>query len=80
MPPQKKSKKNTPAEANQEDHHVEEDNENFFTAKPSQILDQERRAKLEALQKARAEKTTHTLEAFTKEEAEEEDDEAVDWN
>jgi hypothetical protein len=43
-----------------------------------QISDQERRAKLEALQKARAEKTAHTLEAFTEEEAEEEADEAVD--
>jgi hypothetical protein len=49
MPPQKKSKKNTPAEANQEDHHVEEDNGNFLTAEPSQFSDQERSAKLEAL-------------------------------
>jgi hypothetical protein len=48
-----------------------------LTTEPSRISDQERRAKLEALQKARAEKTAHTLEAFV-EEAEEEDDEAVD--
>jgi hypothetical protein len=56
MPPQKKSKKNTPTEADQEDHHAREDNGILFTTKPSQITDQERRAKLEALQKARAEK------------------------
>jgi hypothetical protein len=78
MPPQKKFKKNTPAVANQEDHHVEEDNGNFLTTEPSQISDQGRRAKLEALQKARGEKTVHTLEAFTEEEADEEDDEVVD--
>jgi hypothetical protein len=78
MPPQKKSKKNTPHEANQDNHHVEQDNKNLFTTEPSQISDQERRAKLEALQMARAEKTAHTLEAFAEEEAEEEDDEAVD--
>jgi hypothetical protein len=56
MPPQKKSKKNTPTEADQEDHHAGEDNGILLTTKPSQITDQERRAKLEALQKARAEK------------------------
>jgi hypothetical protein len=78
MPPQKKSKKNTPTEAEQEDHHVEEDNGISLTAEPSQITDQERRAKLEALQKARAEKTTHTLEPFTEEEADEDDDQVVD--
>jgi hypothetical protein len=63
LPPQKKSKKNTPAEADKEDHHVEEDNGNSLTAEPLQISDQEKRAKLEALQRARAEKTAHTLEA-----------------
>jgi hypothetical protein len=35
MPPQKKSKKNTPAEAKQEDHHIAEDTENSLTAEPS---------------------------------------------
>jgi hypothetical protein len=78
MPPQKKSKKNTPTEADQEDHHIAADNGNSLTAEPSQISDQERRAKLEALQKARAEKTTYTLEAFAEEEADEVDDEAID--
>jgi hypothetical protein len=39
MPPQKKSKKNTPAEANQEDHHIAEDNGNFLTTEALQILD-----------------------------------------
>jgi hypothetical protein len=63
LPPQKKSKKNTPAEADKEDHHVEEDNGNSLTAEPLQISDQEKRAKLEALQRARAEKTAHTVEA-----------------
>jgi hypothetical protein len=52
MPPQKKSKKNTPTEADKEDHHIAEDNGNSLTAEPSQTSDQERRAKLEALQKA----------------------------
>jgi hypothetical protein len=78
MPPHKKSKKNTPAEAKHEDHHIVEDNGNSLNTEPSQISDQERREKLEALQKARAKKTTYTLEAFAEEEAEEEDDEAVD--
>jgi hypothetical protein len=78
MPPQKKSKKNTPTDADQEDHHTTEDHGNSLTAEPSQTLDQERRAKLEALQKARAEKTVHTLEAFAEEEDDEEDDEAID--
>jgi hypothetical protein len=78
MPPQKTSKKNTPTEANQEDHHAEEDNGISLTEGPSQIIDQERREKLEALQKARAEKTTHTLEPLTKEEADEDDDQAID--
>jgi hypothetical protein len=59
MTPQKKSKKNTLAEDNQEDHHIAEDNGNSLTAEPLQISDHERRAKLEALQKARAEKTIH---------------------
>jgi hypothetical protein len=62
MPPQKKSKKNIPAETNQEDHHPPEGNEISFIPEPSNTTDQERRAKLEALMKARAEKTTHIQE------------------
>jgi hypothetical protein len=54
MPPQKRSKKNTPAETNQEDHHQDENNGISYIPKPSNITDQERRAKLEALKKARA--------------------------
>jgi hypothetical protein len=61
MPPQKRSKKNVPTETDQEEHHHDEDNRIFHTPEPSHITGQERRAKLEALQKARAEKTTHTL-------------------
>jgi hypothetical protein len=56
MPPQKKSKKNVPAEANRDDHHPTQRNETSFVPKPSNTTDQERRAKLEALMKARAEK------------------------
>jgi hypothetical protein len=67
MPPQKKSKKNTPTETDEENHYTEEDNGISFTAEPSQIIDQEIRAKLEALQKARAEKVEHTLEPFAEE-------------
>jgi hypothetical protein len=61
MPPQNKSKKNTPIETDQEDHYTEKDNIISFTAEPSQTTDQEQRAKIEALQKERAEKTAHTL-------------------
>jgi hypothetical protein len=61
MPPQKKSKKNTPTEIDREEHHHDEDNGISHTQESSNITDQERRAKLEALQKGRAEKTTHTL-------------------
>jgi hypothetical protein len=78
MPPQKKSKKNTPTEADQEDHYMEQDNGISFTAEPSKTTDQEQRAKLEALQKARAEKTAHTLEPFAEEVVDEDDDQAVD--
>jgi hypothetical protein len=78
MPPQKKSKKNTPTEADQEDHYTEEDNKISLTAEPSQITNQDKRAKLEALQKARAEKVVHTLEPFAEEEADEEDNQAID--
>jgi hypothetical protein len=62
MPPQKRSKKSTPAETNREGHHQDEDNEISHISEPSNITDQERRAKLEALQRARAEKTTHIIE------------------
>jgi ABC-type Zn2+ transport system substrate-binding protein/surface adhesin len=78
MPPQKRSKKNVPTETDQEEHHHDEDNEISLTPEPSHITDQERRAKLEALQKARAEKTAHTLEQFTECDSHEDDDEAVD--
>jgi hypothetical protein len=64
MPPQKRSKKNIPAEIDQEEHLHVEGNEISLTPEPSNITDQERRAKLEALQKARAEKTAHILEQF----------------
>jgi hypothetical protein len=62
MPPQKRSKKNVPTETDQEEHHHDEDNGVSLTPKPWHTTDQERRGKLEALQKARAEKTAHTLE------------------
>jgi hypothetical protein len=67
-----------PTQADQENHYTEEDNGISLTAEPSQITDQERRAKLEALQKARAEKVAHTLEPFTTEEVVEEDDQTID--
>jgi hypothetical protein len=60
MPPQKKFKKNIPAETNREDHHPPQGNEISFVPEPSNITDQEWRARLEALMKARAEKTAHT--------------------
>jgi hypothetical protein len=78
MPPQKKSKKNAPTEADQEDHHTEEHNGISLTTEPSQITDQERRAKMEALQKARVVNVAHTLQPFSEEEADEEDDQAID--
>jgi hypothetical protein len=83
MPPQKRSKKNTPAKNNQEDHHQDEDNGISHIPEPSNITDQERRAKLEALQKARAEKTADILEQFPEQQTQEnddddDDDEAID--
>jgi hypothetical protein len=39
MHPQKRSKKSTPTEADQEDHYIEEDNEIALTAKPFLITD-----------------------------------------
>jgi hypothetical protein len=59
MPTQKKSKKNIPPKTNQEDHHPPEGNEISFVPEPSNTTDQELRAKLKALMKARAEKTAH---------------------
>jgi hypothetical protein len=61
MPPQKKSKKNVPAQTNRDDHHPPQRNETSFVPEPANTTDQERRAKLEALMKARVEKTVHTL-------------------
>jgi hypothetical protein len=78
MPPQKRSKKNTPTKTDQEEHYNDENNGISLTPEPSHITDQERRAKLEALPKARAEKTAHALEPFTDEDAHEDDDQAVD--
>jgi hypothetical protein len=83
MPPQKRSKKNVPTGTDQEELHHDEDNGISHTPETSHITDQERRAKLEALQKARAEKTAHTLEQLAEQDAHEDDDdddedEAVD--
>jgi hypothetical protein len=74
MPPQKRSKKNIPAETDQEDHHHLEGNEISFVPEPSNITDQERRAKLEALMKARAEKTAHIQEQPIEQQTHENDD------
>jgi uncharacterized protein (UPF0305 family) len=62
MTPQKRSKKNIPAETDQEEHRHAEGNEISLAPEPSHVTDQERRAKLEALMKAIAEKTTHIQE------------------
>jgi FtsZ-binding cell division protein ZapB len=74
MLPQKKCKKNIPAETNQEDHHRLEGNEIFFVPEPSNITNQEQRANLEALMKARAEKTAHIQEQPTEQQTHENDD------
>jgi hypothetical protein len=74
MPPHKRSKKNVPTETDLEELHHDEDNGISHTPKPSHITYQEWRAKLEALQKARAEKTTHTLEQLAEQDADEDDD------
>jgi hypothetical protein len=60
-----RSKKNTPAETDKEEHHHLEGNEISFVPEPCNITDQEQRAKLEALMKARAEKTPHIQEQPT---------------
>jgi DNA repair exonuclease SbcCD ATPase subunit len=62
MPPQKKSKKNAPAQANQDDCLPTQGNETSFIPESSNATDQERIEKLEALMKARAEKTAHIQE------------------
>jgi FtsZ-binding cell division protein ZapB len=74
MPPQKRSKKNIPTETDQEEHHHLEGNEISFVPEPSDITDQERRAKLEALMKAKAEKIAHIQEQPTKQQTHENDD------
>jgi hypothetical protein len=78
MPPQKRSKKTTPAETNQEGHHQDEDNEISHIPKPSNITDQEQRAKLEALQRVRAEKTAHILEQLPEQQTQDNDDDDDD--
>jgi hypothetical protein len=81
MPPRKRSNKNAPIEIDQEEHHHDEDNGISHALEPSHITDQEWRAKLDALQKARAKKTAHTLEQYTQQDAhenEDDDDEAED--
>jgi hypothetical protein len=74
MPPQKRSKKNTPVEVDQEELHHVEGNEISFVPEPSNITDQERRTKLEALMRARAEKTTHIQEQPTEQQVHENED------
>jgi predicted transcriptional regulator len=74
IPPQKRSKKNTPTEIDQEEQHHDEDNRISHTREPSNITNQERRAKLEALRRARAEKTAHTLEQLAEQQTHENDD------
>jgi hypothetical protein len=74
-------KKNTPAETDQEEHHHVEGNGISLTPEPSNITYEEQRAKLEALQRARAEKTTHIQEQPTEQQTHEnddDDDEAID--
>jgi chromosome segregation ATPase len=78
MPPQKRSKKNIPAKTDQEEHHHVEGNEISFVPEPSNITDQERRAKLEALMKARAEKIAHIQEQPTEHQTHENDDDDDD--
>jgi hypothetical protein len=81
MPPQKKSKKNVPTEANRDDHNPPQGNEISFVPEPSNTTDQERGAKLEALMKARAEKTAHTQEQPAEQQTHEDiddDDDTID--
>jgi hypothetical protein len=78
MPPQKRLKKNTPTEIDQGEHHQDEDNGISLIPEPSNITNQERRAKLEALQRARAEKTARTLEQPAEQQTHENDDDDDD--
>jgi hypothetical protein len=54
LPPEKSLKKNAPTDTDREEHHHDEDNGISHTPDASNITNQERRAKFEALQKARA--------------------------
>jgi hypothetical protein len=74
MPPQKRSKKSIPTETDQEEHHHVEGNEISLAPEPSNITDQERRVKLEALMKARAEKAAHIQEQPIEQQTHENDD------
>jgi hypothetical protein len=81
MPPQKKSKKNVPAQANRDDRHSTQGNETSFVPESSNTTDQEPREKLEALMKARADKTAHTQEQPAEQQEVEnvdDDDDAID--
>jgi hypothetical protein len=78
MPPQKRSKKNIPTETDQEEHHHVGGNEISLAPEPLNITDQERRAKLEALMKARAEKAAHIQEQPTEQQTHENDDDDDD--
>jgi predicted phage tail protein len=81
MPSHKWLKKNIPAETDQEENHHAEGNEISLAPEPSNVTDQERRVKLEALLKARAEKTSHIQEQPTEQqtlENDDDDDETID--
>jgi predicted ribosome quality control (RQC) complex YloA/Tae2 family protein len=78
MPPQKKSKKNAPTKIDREEHHHDEDNGISHTPEPSNITDQEGTTKLEVLQKAKVEKTAHTLEHLAEQDTHENDDDNDD--
>jgi TolA-binding protein len=78
VPPQKWSKKNIPAEKDQEEHHHLEGNEISFVPEHSNITDQEWTTKLEALMKARAEKIAHIQEQPTEQQTHENDDDDDD--
>jgi hypothetical protein len=76
MPPQKSRRRTLPLRPTKK-------STISLTPEPSNITDQERRAKLEALQRARVEKTAHTLEQIAEQlthenDDEDDDDEAVD--
>jgi uncharacterized protein (UPF0305 family) len=78
MPPHNRSKQNVTAETEQEEHHHVKGNEISLALEPSHITDQERRARLEALMKARAERTTHIQEQPTEQQTHENDDDDDD--